>query len=73
MPIYLLKRLDTVDFEENVSMVVRALDEKDARRVAANARAFEKESSWLDFDKSTCERLIDVGESCVFLVDFARG
>lgn len=73
MPIYMLKRLDTVDFEENVSMVVRALDEKGARRVAANARAFESESSWLDFDKSTCERLIDVGESCVLLVDFVRG
>lgn len=73
MPIYLLVRTDSVDWEENDSVVVRASSEEAARELAAKHSAFEGPSPWLSPSKSTCEVVTVDGEDEVVLASYKAG
>lgn len=65
--IYLLKRLDDVEFDEPFAKVVRAKNETEARRIAA-----DDETEWID-EMVSCELIEPEGDSEVILTDFQHG
>ena len=83
---WLLKRVDEVDevdevgypsemvaWREVVSMVVRASNEKEARRVAGVNADDEGEGTWLSSDSSSCVELRSDEEPEVILQEFVQG
>jgi hypothetical protein len=68
-----LQRLDRVYWDQNVGLVVRAMDEAQAREFAAQSSADEGGQTWKDPTSSTCERLLEDGTPEVILISFRAG
>lgn len=66
------------DTDCNHGIVVRAHDEKHARRIASehlngDEQRYSKRKAWLLKKYSTCERILEDGPSGIILIDFNAG
>lgn len=72
--IYLLTRTTKAPSYDVVnSMVVRAFDEQEARKLASEKAMDEGSYIWLEANHSYCEELTSVGESQVVCLDSTDG
>lgn len=75
MKLFHIKATDEaeVGYDCNHAFVIRAKNEGDARRLAAEAKGGEDQETWLDPILSTCEELSPKGEAEIILADFNAG
>jgi hypothetical protein len=73
MAIYLVRRTDHVDWDEDISFVVRAQNASDARAVAVAAANESSVSSFSDDQKSTVEEVFKEGASGVIMSSHKAG
>lgn len=74
MKLYLLKRLKPFcNYDENVSLVVRAETVQAARRLAAEVKGDEVASTWLKAEHSTCVELTAAGEEEIIIIRINAG
>lgn len=72
--IYLLTRTTRAPSYDVVrSMVVRAFDEQEARKLASEKAMDEGAYIWLEANHSHCEELTEAGDSQVVCVDAVNG
>lgn len=72
--IYLLTRTTQASSYDVVrSMVVRAFDEQEARKLASEKAMDEGAYMWLEANHSHCEELTSAGDSQVVCVDAVNG
>ncbi len=69
MKLWIIKRFETHGYDEIFGFVIRAEDETAARQLAANAKAFESPSVWLESKYSSCEELLSEGDESVIMRD----
>ncbi len=69
MKLWILKRKDTVGWDENAGFVVRAETSAEARKMASEDTACEAPKTWLRPATSTCKELKQGGRKRIILVD----
>lgn len=72
MNLWFLSREDCY-YDEMCCLVVRAKDEKSARKIASENSIDEGEEVWLDPSKSKCDRLTPTGKSGLIIQDVNWG
>lgn len=75
MRLFILKRVGPTGYDEHQGFVVRASSEGKARALAAKESADEGPGTWLDPERTSCERLSVQGDgtSEVILSDYRAG
>ncbi len=68
--LFVLKRLNSVGWDEHAGFVVRAKDENEARQLAASAG---REDWWSFPEQTSCEVITTKGQSEIILEDFNAG
>jgi len=72
MPLYLVKRYD-FDYDEYEAHLIRASNERLARKIAAAKNHREDSDEWLNDLKSSCELISTDGANEVILSSFNAG
>lgn len=72
MALYLLHRLNRVDWDENEGFVIRAPNSQKAREMA-NAEFAAEGAIWEDHDLVACDKISVSGMNCVILKSFNAG
>jgi hypothetical protein len=77
MKLYILKRLDEVDYDENRAVIVRASNSYQARKLASGICGtvcrYEKPETWLSAKTSSCNILKSCGKQEIILIDYRAG
>ena len=74
MKLYHVRRLNNdCDWDEANGFIVRAMNEKEARELAASDCGSEGKEVWLDPKKTGCKVLQNVGETEIIMQDFCAG
>lgn len=73
MHLFLLKRVDKVDWDEHRGFIIRATSHIAARQIAACEAENEPREAWMDPERSTCVCLKESGDPGVLLRDFNAG
>ncbi len=74
MKLFLLKRLDDVQYDEYRNCVVRASSHKTARKIAfKNLCGDEPNELWLNHKKTSCKEIKQTGLPEIILTDYHAG
>lgn len=74
MKLFLLKRIDVVQYDENRGCLIRAHSRKSARRIAFdNLYGDELSDFWLNSKKTSCKEIKQIGLPEIILTDYNSG
>lgn len=71
MKIFLLKRLDSVEYDQYIGFVISAKDEISARSIAGDIDG--KKSRWIDHHQTSCKEIKQDEEEGVILSSYLSG
>ncbi len=71
--LFLLKRIDEANYDENFGFLIRAESKEEARKIASENIQDESADTWLNSDLSTCDVMKWPGEKGILLRSFKAG
>ena len=70
MPLYLLERLDNIEYEDTEALIVRADSEQSARDMTATLFSIKRGKTMYDPKILSCELLEEAGKPEIILISY---
>jgi len=73
MKLFLLENYDLRTYDTTLGFIVRAKDKEAARKLASTMASFEKQDTWTNALKSSCDEIPESGTEEIILRSYLNG